>query len=175
MDAVPSSRLVNFPMSGFRFGPRITSLVGAFLVVLSLTARAQSTPEAVSRQWMDEFNAGDMAKADEFNSSSGTSIIDEFAPYSWNGPKAFAEWGVALEADAKTQGLTEAKVKLGTLEVKNVASSHAYLIFPAVYTYKQKGVPMVETARMAIVMRKEGGAWKVVSWSWTGGVPKTAK
>ena len=74
MDAVPSSRLVNFLMSGFRFGPRITSLIGAFLVVLSLTARAQSTPEAVSRQWMDEFNAGDMAKADEFRAERQSDV-----------------------------------------------------------------------------------------------------
>jgi hypothetical protein len=162
-------------MSVFRSSPRITSLVGALLVILSLTARAQSTPEAVSRQWMDAFNAGDMSKADAFNSPSGTSIIDEFAPYSWTGPRAFAEWGAAFEADANAQALTEPVVKLGALEVKNVASSHAYLIFPAVYTYKQKGVPMVEAAHMAIVLRKEGGAWKVISWSWTGSVPKTAK
>jgi hypothetical protein len=61
------------------------------------------------------------------------------------------------------------------LIVKNVTANHAYLIFPAVYTYKQKGVAVTETAHHAIVLNKEGGAWKVASWSWTGGVPKPAK
>jgi hypothetical protein len=162
-------------MSRFRSSLRIASLLGAFLFALSLAAHAQSTPEAVTRQWMDAFNAGDMAKADALNSSSGTSIIDEFAPYTWTGPKAFAEWGAGFEADAKTREITEPKVTLGALVVKNVTAAHAYLIFPAVYTYKQKGVAMVETGHDAIVLRKEGGAWKVVSWSWTGSVPKPAK
>jgi ketosteroid isomerase-like protein len=162
-------------MSGFRSSPRIASLLGIFLFVLPLTTYGQSTPEAVVGQWMDAFNAGDMAKASAINSPSGTSIIDEFAPYAWNGPKAFAEWGAAFEADVKTHVITDPKVTLGALEVKNVSPTHAYLIFPAVYTYKQKGVPIVEKGHDAIVLHKEGGAWKVVSWAWTGGVPKPAK
>ncbi len=88
-------------MSRFLSSLRIASWLSVFLFALSLAAHAQSTPEAVIQQWMAAFNAGDMAKADAFNSPSGTSIIDEFAPYAWTGPKAFAEWGAALEADAK--------------------------------------------------------------------------
>jgi hypothetical protein len=80
-------------MSRFRSSVRIAPLLGAFIFALSLPAHAQPTPEAVTRQWLDAFNAGDMAKAGALNSSSGTSIIDEFALYTWTGPKAFAEWG----------------------------------------------------------------------------------
>ncbi len=162
-------------MSRFRSTLRIASLPGAFLFTLSLVAHAQSTPEAVTQQWMAAFNAGDMAKADALNSPSGTSIIDEFAPYTWSGPKAFAEWGAGFEADAKTRDITEPKVTLGALVVKYVTGNQAYLTFPAVYTYKQKGVAMREVGHDAIVLRKEDGGWKVVSWSWTGGVPKAAK
>ena len=154
---------------------RTAPLLSGFLLALSLAAHAQSTPEAVIRQWVDAFNSGDMAKAGSFNSPSGTSIIDEFAPYTWTGPNAFAEWGAGFEADSKARAITEPKVTMGTPVVQNVTATEAYLVFPAVYTYKQKGVAMRETAHDVVVLRKEGGEWKVLSWSWTGGAPKPAK
>jgi len=53
----------------------------ALLAVLSAAAHAHSTPEAAIRTFMDGFNSGDMAKSAAINSPSGTSIIDEFTPY----------------------------------------------------------------------------------------------
>jgi hypothetical protein len=65
----------------------IRSLPLAVLAFLcTVAAHAQSTPEAAVRSFMDGFNSGDMAKAAAINSPSGTNIIDEFPPYTWNGP-----------------------------------------------------------------------------------------
>jgi hypothetical protein len=139
------------------------------------TAQAQSTPEAAVRTFMDGFNSGDMAKSAAVNSPSGTSIIDEFAPYAWSGPKAFDEWGAAFEADAKAVGLTEPRVTLSAPIVKNLTSEQAYLIYPSVYTYKLKGVSMRETGHIAIVLRQETSVWKIAAWTWTGTVPKPVK
>ena len=91
----------------------ITALAFACTVV---AANAQATPEAAVRSFMDGFNSGDMAKSAAVNSPSGTSIIDEFAPYTWNGAKAFDEWGAAFDANSKAVGVTEPKVVLGAPE-----------------------------------------------------------
>ncbi len=160
-----------------RYG-HILSLTLAFCVPAiagTATARAQAKPETVARQWLAAFNAGDMAKAGALNSPSGTSIIDEFAPYTWTGAKAFSDWAADFGADAKARGITDPTVVLAAPIVQNLTATQAYLIFPAVYTYKQKGVAMRETARHAIVLRKEGSDWKVAAWTWTGTVPKPAK
>jgi hypothetical protein len=143
--------------------------------VCAIAAGAQSTPEAAVRSFMDGFNSGDMAKSAAINSPSGTSIIDEFAPYTWSGPKAFDEWSAAFDADSKALGVTEPKVTLGKPIVKNVTAAQAYLIYPSLYTYKLKGVSMHESGRIAIVLRKEDEAWKIAAWTWTGTVPKPVK
>lgn len=143
--------------------------------VCALAAGAQSTPEAAVRSFMDGFNSGDMAKSAAINSPSGTSIIDEFAPYTWNGPKAFDEWSAAFDVNSKALGVTEPKVTLGRPIVKNITAEHAYLIYPSLYSYKLKDVPMHESGRVAIVLRKEDAAWKIAAWTWTGTVPKPVK
>ncbi len=154
-----------------------TRIIALLFVAAVCTAATpgQPTPEAAVRTFMDGFNSGDMAKSAAMNSAAGTSIIDEFAPYTWNGPKAFDDWGAAFEANSKKLGLTEPKVTLSAPMVKNITSAQAYLIYPSIYAYKEKGVSMRETGRIAIVLRKEGAAWKIAAWTWTGTVPKPVK
>jgi hypothetical protein len=153
----------------------IRALPLAVLAFGMVAAHAQSTPEAAVRSFMDGFNSGDMAKAAAINSPSGTSIIDEFPPYTWNGPKAFDDWSAAFDANSKALGVTEPKVTLGAPVVKNVTSEQAYLTYPSLYTYKLKGISMRETGHVAIVLRKEASAWKIAGWTWTGTVPKPIK
>jgi hypothetical protein len=147
----------------------------ALLAVTFTAAHAQTTPEAAVTTFMEAFNSGDMARAATVNSASGTNIIDEFAPFTWSGPTAFADWGAGFAADATALGITEPKVMLNSPIVKNLIADHAYLIYPAVYTYKLKGVSMREPAHMAFALRKEGSDWKIAAWTWTGTVPKPAK
>jgi hypothetical protein len=153
----------------------IRALPLAVLAFGMFAAHAQSTPEAAVRSFMDGFNSGDMAKAAAINSPSGTSIIDEFPPYTWNGTKAFDDWSAAFDANSKALGVTEPKVTLGAPVVKNVTSGQAYLTYPSLYTYKLKGISMRETGHVAIVLRKEASAWKIAGWTWTGTVPKPVK
>ena len=149
-------------------------LLTSAISLCSLAAQSQSAEEAVARQYLDAFNVGDMAKVNAFNVSSSVNIVDEFAPYLWSGPRGFTDWSAAFEANAKAHGITDTKVTLGKIVVDNATATQAYLIFPSVYTYKEKGVSIHEVAHMAIVMRKEGGNWKVAGFTWAGTVPKAA-
>jgi len=58
--------------------------------------------------------------------------------------------------------------------VDTMTGDVTYLVYPTTYMHKLKGVPMREAARMAMVLHKEGAAWRFVSWTWTGTVPKVA-
>ena len=160
-------------MPNFRLPLRSLSLA-VLVAACTAAVHAQATPQAAVTSFMDGFNTGDMAKAGALNEPA-TSIIDEFPPYTWSGPKAFNDWGAAFEANSKTLGLTEPKVTLSAPIVKNITAAQAYLIYPSLYTYKQKGVAMREDGRIAIVLRKEANAWKIAAWTWTGTVPRTAK
>jgi hypothetical protein len=155
----------------------VCSIGLACLALCTVGVHAQATPQEAVRTFIDGFNSSDMAKAAAVNSAGGTSIIDEFAPFSWSGPKAFEEWGAGFEATSKALGITEPKVTLGAPVVanKNPGEDQAYLIYPVVYTYKVKGAAMREPARLAVVLRKESSAWKIAAWAWTGTVPKPVK
>jgi len=50
----------------------------------------------------------------------------------------------------------------------------AYVIVPAVYSYKEKGVAMRETAQMTFVLKKGTSGWLIHGWTWTGPKPRRA-
>lgn len=115
-------------MLSHRLGIR-TAALGFLVFGWAIGVQAQATPQEAVRTFMDGFNSGDMAKAAAVNSAAGTSIIDEFAPFTWSGPKAFDEWGAGFEAESKALGITEPKVTLSAPIVKNVTDGQAYLIY----------------------------------------------
>jgi hypothetical protein len=44
---------------------------------------------------------------------------------------------------------------------------------PSVYTFKQAGVAMRESAQMTFTLKKGAGGWLIHGWTWTG--PKARK
>ena len=150
---------------------RVLMFAGVMLVV-SVEGSAQSTPVEAAKMFLAAFNAGDNAKAAALASPSGLVIVDEFAPHLWTGKSAFTAWMADYDKDAKAKGLTEPMVTMDAPLVNAISGDVAYLVCPMTYIYKQKGVPMREPARMAMVLRKEGTVWRFLSWTWTGTVPK---
>jgi hypothetical protein len=50
----------------------------------------------------------------------------------------------------------------------------AYVVVPAVYTFKQGGAAMRETAQMTFTLKKGAAGWLIHGWTWTGGKPQKA-
>ena len=155
--------------------PHLPTLFAGLAFTLSVAAHAQTAPQAVVKAFMDGFNSGNLAKSAALNSASGTSIIERFAPYTWTGTGAFDHWSADYDSNAKANGITDGKVTLSAPLVQSVTETQAYLIYPSLYLYKQKGTPMREPGRVAMVLRKEGSDWKIAAWTWTGTVPTRAK
>jgi ketosteroid isomerase-like protein len=154
-------------------------ILGVALCALTVaTGSAQTPPADVTapiKRFIDAFNKGDMAAAAATHvAGPELVIVDEVAPFVWRGATAFTTWAGDLEADAKKQGMTEQRVTIAAATRTEMSADTAYVIVPAVYAFKLKGVAMREAAQMTYVMKKSGSGWLISSWTWTGPKAKAA-
>jgi hypothetical protein len=153
----------------------VAAVVG---VLMSAPAGAQ-TPDpqltAPIQKFMDSFNKGDIAGAAATHAAGADLvIIDEVPPFVWRGPKAFQAWSTALEAASKQAGITDQMVTIKAPTRVESSGDSAYVIVPAVYSYKEKGVAMTESAQMTFALKKGATGWLIHGWTWTGPKPKRA-
>jgi ketosteroid isomerase-like protein len=156
---------------------RTLTLAAVVWLALGAPASAQTDAELIApiQKFITSFNKGDAAGAAATHASGADLvIIDEVAPYVWRGPNAFQSWAADLESDAKKNGITEPMVtiKAATRTEKN--GDQAYVVVPAVYTFKQGGKAMRESAQMTVVLKKGATGWLIHGWTWTGPKPQAA-
>jgi hypothetical protein len=135
-------------------------------------ATATSEVMVPVRAFIDSFNKGDMKAAAAQTSPDGMLIIDEVAPYSWSGTKAFDTWGKALDDSDKAAGNTGDLVTDGKPVNVQINADRAYVVVPAVYTFKQKDVAMKETAQMAVTLQRGKTGRLITGFAWAGTKPK---
>jgi hypothetical protein len=147
-----------------------------FAVAAPVGAQTASTElMAPIQKFIDSFNKGDAAAAAATHAAGADlTIIDEVPPYLWRGSKAFSAWGADLESDAKKNGITEPMVTVSAPTRTETNGDQAYVVVPAVYTFKQRGTAMREAAQMTFVLRKGANGWLIHGWTWTGPKPKPA-
>jgi hypothetical protein len=155
-------------------------LIVAAVLVFGLASPARSQPTnaelmAPIQKFINSFNKGDAAGAASTHAATAElTIIDEVAPYVWRGPKAFQSWSTDLESDAKKNGISEPMVTLSAATRTEANGDSAYVIVPAVYTFKLKGTAMREPAQMTFVLKKGATGWLIHAWAWTGPRPQPA-
>ena len=155
-------------------------LAAAILVwfVAGAPASAQTSDAelmAPIQKFINSFNKGDTAAAAATHAAGADLvIIDEVPPHLWRGAQAFQAWSADLGSDAKKNGITEPMVTLGKATRTERNGDHAYVVVPAVYTFKQKGAAMRESAQMTFVLQKGASGWLIHGWTWTGSKPSTA-
>ena len=150
--------------------------IGTVMCLLMGVAAGAQTPDpqviAPIQKFIDSFNKGDSAGAAATHAAEADLvIIDEVPPFLWRGARAFQLWSTDLDNDAKKHGLTDPMVKLGAPTRTEVNGDQAYVVIPAVYTFKERGVAMRESAQMTFALRKGPGGWLIHGWTWTGAKP----
>jgi len=146
----------------------------AAVLWLAMGAAANAgTPDAELmapiQRFMDSFNKGDAAAAAATHSpTADLTIIDEVPPYLWHGAQAFQAWSADLERDDKAHGITDQGVTISAPLRVEASGDGAYVVVPAVYAFKERGVAMSESARMTFVLKKDAGGWLIHGWTWTG-------
>jgi hypothetical protein len=158
---------------------KLFALLGAVVVVGMPAATIGATPDAEVmmpvRAFIDGFNKGDTKAAAAQTSPDGIVIVDDIAPFTWIGPKAFDTWGEALDNADKVAGNTDDHVTYGKPVHVEVGVDRAYVVLPVVYTFKQKGVAQKETAHMALTLQKGNTGWLITGFSWAGTKAKPAE
>ncbi len=145
------------------------------LTLPALAAAPKDDPALPVHQFLDGFNTGDTKTAYAAYASGDVSIIDEFPPHFWLGPKAPQSWAAAYEKNATAEGVSDGHVSYSKPTVVNVEGDAAYVTLPATYTYKSHGAPISEEANMAFALKHTKAGWKIRAWAWTGTVPHPAK
>src|ERR1700752_1544838 len=154
-------------------------LTAGALVLCMAGATSAQTPDAQViapiQKFVDSFNKGDMAGAAATHARTpALSITDEVSPYLWRGPQAVKAWAADLDSDAKKRGITDQMVTISAPSRTEASGDQAYVVVPAVYTFKERGVAMREAAQMTFALRKSAGAWLIHAWTWTGPKPQKA-
>jgi hypothetical protein len=72
-----------------------------------------------------------------------------------------------LNKGAKKRGITDQLVTLSASTRSEASGDQAYVVVPAVYTFKERGVAMREAAQMTFALKKTAGSWLIHAWTWT--------
>lgn len=152
-------------------------ILGAVLWCVMAAATGAAAAEdplmAPIQKFIDSFNKGDMvAAAATHTAGSDLTIVDEVPPYIWRGPEAFQAWSADLGSEAEKRGIIDQAVAISAPTREEVDGDHAYVVVPAVYTFKDSGVSMRETAQFVIVLQKGADGWLIGGWSWVGPKPE---
>jgi ketosteroid isomerase-like protein len=154
--------------------PAVRHAIAALALLAVMTpaaARAAEEAEAFApvKQFIEGFNKGDEKTALAACAPSAV-IIDEFAPYVWQGQGACAAWASDFDADAKKQSITDAIVKLGKPRHVFVSGDKAYVVVPTSYDYRKKGKKVSQKgATLTVGLQKGGDGWRITAWAWTTG------
>jgi len=158
----------------------VRQLVSCVVVSFVLGAAAgagAADPQLMApiHKFIDSFNKGDVAGAAATHSATADlTIVDELPPHLWNGVKAFQAWSADLDAQIKKEGLAEPAVTLGAPTREESDGQNAYVVVPAVYSFKQSGKAMHEKAQMTFALKRDASGWLIHAWTWTGGRPTPA-
>jgi ketosteroid isomerase-like protein len=136
-------------------------------------AAEDSRVMAPIQKFIDSFNKGDAAGAAATHGAD-VAIIDEVPPYIWQGPQALQSWSADLDKDAKVRGITDQAVTISAPTREEIRGDRAYVVVPAVYTFKERGAAMRESAQFAVALRQGAGGWLIQGWAWTGPKPQPA-
>jgi len=155
---------------------RPIALLG-MLALLGVSALAgAATPEAQVMApihlFVDSFNKGDLKAAATALSPAGLAIIDDVPPHVWTGPNALDTWSKALAAADQAAGNTDGAVTISKPTRVVVSADYGYVVVPAVYTYKAKGVAVREPAHLVCALQKGASGWQITGWTWVGTNPK---
>lgn len=144
------------------------ALAGVSAMLFATAAHAgDAAVEAPIHQFVDGFNKGDL-KAAKATLTAAPSIVDEVAPFHWDGPKAFDSWVADLTRSEAAEGRTDGHVTMDAATREEVSGGRAYVIVPSTYTFKLKGATMHEVSQMTYVLAKGKSGWKIESWTWSG-------
>jgi hypothetical protein len=149
----------------------------AFLTLFCLTvmpatpALATDEADVMSRvqRAIDAAN-GDLNAVPTSNFMPSVVIVDDLAPYLFQGPSAdtLADWGRAYAADSEKNDITDFSMTLLKPKRLRVSGDRAYIAVPAVYSFRRRHEPTRMRGTITATLERVDQKWLIATWSWTG-------
>ena len=139
------------------------------VAVLASAAPAQASDKtdvvAVVKKFTADYNKGD-TKAVIGACAAQAVIVDDFAPYVWQGASACSDWLAADAANNQQIGSTNGKILLGKALHVDVTGDHAYVVVPVKYSDVEKGKKTVQSAVWTLTLGKSASGWSIAGTAW---------
>ena len=120
-------------------------------------ATQESAAEAVVTAWVAEFNRGDL-KAFASRCTPRAAVLDGFPPYAWTG---CADWMSAYATNSRAIKLTDGHLSIGAPVSAFAEGNSAYLVYPATFSDKEGGKPVIYTGTWTITLQKTRDRWTI--------------
>ena len=143
----------------------------AAVLLLSGSAAAAPAPDlslmAPINGFDDAVNTG--KPLDSYLAPGPQAVIDDFSPHRWVGPGAIKAWFADFGVFCMKQGITQPRVTTGAASHVEQDPSHAYVVLPAVFTFRLKGKPQREEGTMTLSLDRYRSGWKIAAFAWSAG------
>ena len=93
-------------------------------------------------------------------------IIDDFPPYIFQGTSACSDFWDAQHLYDQNEQINSENVAVGKFTRISIADDRAYVVTPAVFSYKEKGKPDSSKGIWSLVLQKYAIGWRIAGWSW---------
>jgi hypothetical protein len=97
-------------------------------------------------------------------------LVDDLPPYVFRGPAADAisDWSKAYGTDSEKNEITDFSMKLLKPRRVAVSGDRAYIILPAIYSFKQRLKPTQTRGIITATLERVNKKWLIATWSWAG-------
>jgi ketosteroid isomerase-like protein len=151
----------------------------AIALALSLAAggaAAQLSPDsgpvlATITRMTDAVNKGDAPTAFAAFTPSPM-IVEDLAPYRWQGPGTPQAWLEGMGANAQAHGYTAINMKLGPPTRIEITGERAYAIVPGTLSYTLKDGHSEHADGLITFLLLRSDDWKIDSLIWSGPAAK---
>jgi len=107
---------------------------------------------------------GDEIHLEGVFAAAGVTIVENFAPYLFEGPDAVVRWKEGMHQHA--MGLEGLRSKFGDPQDFSVDGDRAFFTLPTSWRGSVQGTPFYEEGGWAFLLLREGGRWRLRSYGW---------
>ncbi|MCR9241386.1 MAG: hypothetical protein NXH87_08405 [Rhodobiaceae bacterium] len=108
--------------------------------------------------------SGDESLLDGIFSNQAVTIVENFAPYLFEGADAVARWKEGMRAHA--EHLEDLRPKFGDPQDFSVTYEQAFFTLPTSWRGLVHGTPFYEEGGWAFLLVREADSWRLRSYGW---------